>query len=58
LEGGLKYHATDIWTGGDLGCVDTLQAEVEGHDTVGWLVGEECEEQTLEGTVKSELVLE
>jgi hypothetical protein len=26
------------------GCVDSLQAEVEGHDTVGWLVGVKCED--------------
>lgn len=44
LDDGVQYHATDIWTGEDLGCVDYLQAGIEGHDTAGWLVGERCEE--------------
>jgi alpha-galactosidase len=46
LDGGVKYYATDIWTGEDLGCVDDLQADVEGHDTAGWLVGGKCEGST------------
>ncbi|KAF2442911.1 glycoside hydrolase family 27 protein [Karstenula rhodostoma CBS 690.94] len=46
LVGGARYSAIDIWTGGDLGCVDSLQAEVEGHDTAGWLVGTKCERET------------
>lgn len=46
LEGGVEYHATNIWTGEDLGCVGSLKAEIEGHDTAGWLVGEKCEEST------------
>lgn len=42
LENNASYYATNIWTGEDIGCVDSLQAEVEGHDTAGWMVAEKC----------------
>jgi len=38
------YQVTDIWSGKDLGCVeDEIHAYVEGHDTAGFWVGQECD---------------
>ncbi|ORY13416.1 glycoside hydrolase superfamily [Clohesyomyces aquaticus] len=43
LSKGGSYQVTDIWSGKQLGCVKgELKVEVEGHDTIGLLVGEEC----------------
>ena len=42
-----SYEVMDIWTGKDLGCVlGGVGRWVESHDTVGFLVGDRCEEWT------------
>ncbi|KAK5987843.1 putative alpha-galactosidase B [Cladobotryum mycophilum] len=39
---GTKYHVKDVWTGKDLGCLDSYSVDVAAHDTAAVLVGREC----------------
>jgi alpha-galactosidase len=44
LETGVEaFWAKDIWTGKSLGCLRKgIETVVQGHDTAGYIVGEEC----------------
>jgi len=38
-----SYEVTEVWSGKSLGCVKGgVNASVESHDTVGWVVGKKC----------------
>ncbi|KAK5150074.1 hypothetical protein LTS14_010439 [Recurvomyces mirabilis] len=43
LDAGACYSVTDVWTGKDMGCLDSnVTMTVEAHDTAVLLVGPEC----------------
>ncbi len=37
-----SYEVTDVWTGQDMGCLQSYSAEVAVHDTAAILVGKRC----------------
>jgi alpha-galactosidase len=44
LTSGGAFEVTDIWTGANLGCLSNgINSTVASHDTVGYLVGKECQ---------------
>ena len=40
--GGSAYQVTNVWTGGDLGCLEEYSTQVNSHDTAAILVGQAC----------------